>query len=144
MLVIPSGARDLLFAHPKADSSRVLGIPAKLHPPLLGDPEGLGKVHVKVVNATGHQRVPAYRGSIGQSDALDPMSVRRGHAQTGVRVAISGCTKLGTGRRRHDRAAIDRRIRIADVGTVVPYPVVVAVEAVQNGERGARLKRPDA
>src|SRR5260370_37167017 len=65
-------------------------------------------------------------------------------AQTGIHVAISGCTELRAGRRCQDRAAVKRRHWITNVGTVIYEPVVVAVKAVLKGERSAGLKRGDA
>src|SRR5262245_54848962 len=112
------------------------GFPSKLQPSLLSDLEGFGKGHIKVVDTAGHECVPTYRGSIRQTKArLHPVNVSRGDAQTSIRIAVSGCAKPGAGRWRSNRAASEGCARIADVGTVSFEAVVVAVEAVQKGER---------
>src|SRR5258708_12273771 len=72
------------------------------------------------------------------------MDVSGVDARMGIWVSISGGAELRAGRRRHDRAAVERRARIADVGTVTSYAIVVAIGAVCNRERGAGLKRYDA
>src|SRR5579864_5566532 len=120
------------------------GFPSKLHPFLLSDREGLCKGYIKVVDTARKECVPANRGSIGESNALNPVNVSGVNARTGVRIPIAGRTELRAGRRRHDGAAVERRARIADVGAVAQYGVIVAVEAVCNRERGTGLKRCDA
>src|SRR6516162_9888342 len=122
----------------------VLSFPSKLQPSLLSDLEGFGEVYVKVVDTARPERVAAYRGSIRQSDPLHPMNVSRSDAQTSIGITVSGCAELRAGSWSQDRAAVQGRVRIADVSTVIGKAVVVSVESVRNAERGAGLKRSDA
>jgi len=93
--------------------------PAKLQTPRFRETEGLEKGHVKIVDTTGPKCVAAYRGSVGQTPSLDPVDVSRADAHIRVRVPIPGCTGPGTGSWSHDGAAVERRARVADIGTVV-------------------------
>src|SRR5262249_16175462 len=105
------------------------GFPSKLQPFLLSYLHGFRKAQIKVVDTAGHECVPAYCGSISirQTKArLHPVNVSRGDAQTSIFIAVSGCARPRTGKWRLDRTAVDGCPRIANVGTVIDEPVVIA------------------
>ena len=70
----------------------IQSLPAKLQPLLLSDLEGLGKAHVKVVDATGHQCVATYCEGIGRSNPLDPANVSRGDAHTSESIWVKNAS----------------------------------------------------
>src|ERR1017187_1925183 len=122
----------------------VLSLEAKLQTRPFSNLHSLQKAYIEIVRAPSEQGVAADRRGVRESNAFDPMDVRRTGASVCIRIAIAALAGLRSSGGPDDSAAAERSRGIADVRAVRRPVVAIPVKAVNHRVWGSRLKSSDS